>query len=174
MSNKQPMSVKIKDDIFFMRGPCKIAENSTYLVTILLKLPFTVIKRADLTSLEPPANAMEVECMIADTPSNSAFLTGSTCLISLALDAEIHDVVSAYSTVVHHNIPSPESDSVPLFDLESLRLLRRRRRYRRRALSDSHHAYVRIHGCQSCHSSSIQEKPNPRLRYGKDDQERAH
>lgn len=61
-----------------------------------------------------------MEGMVADAPSNSAFLARSGCLIRLALDTEIHDVVSANGTVINDNIPSPERDGIPLLDLEFL------------------------------------------------------
>lgn len=61
-----------------------------------------------------------MKCMIAYSPSNSTFLAGSRGLVSLTFDAEIHDMISADGTVVNHNIPSPESNGIPLFDLEFL------------------------------------------------------
>jgi len=40
-------------------------------------------------------------------------------LVGLALDAEVHDVVTANGAVVDDDIPSPESNGVPLLDLET-------------------------------------------------------
>lgn len=51
---------------------------------------------------------------IANTPSDGALLTSGRGLVCLALDAEIHDVVSADSAVVDYDIPSPQGDRVPL------------------------------------------------------------
>lgn len=51
---------------------------------------------------------------IADAPGDSALLTRGRRLVGLALDAEIHDVVTANSAVVDNDIPRPESDSIPL------------------------------------------------------------
>ena len=39
-------------------------------------------------------------------------------LISLALDAEVHDVVPADGAVVHHDVPGPQRYGVPLLNLE--------------------------------------------------------
>lgn len=101
------------------------------LPTILLEFPIAIVERANLARLEPPGNAVEVEgvlglsaticaddgwsaAYIADPPGDGAFLAGSGSLVGLALDAEVHDVISANCTVVDDNVPSPESHSVPL------------------------------------------------------------
>lgn len=41
---------------------------------------------------------------IAHTPSDSALLAGGRCLVGLALDAQVHDVVPANRAVVHDNV----------------------------------------------------------------------
>jgi hypothetical protein len=53
---------------------------------------------------------------ITDTPSNSALLGRSSTLVGLALNAEIHNVISADGTVVDHDIPGPQGNGVPLSD----------------------------------------------------------
>ena len=64
---------------------------------------------------------MKMESMIADSPSYSAiFIAG---LIGLTFNARIHYVVSAYSTIVYVDIPSPKSYSIPFFNFEDLFLI---------------------------------------------------
>ena len=61
---------------------------------------------------------MEMEGMVADAPGDCALLVAR--LIGLALKARVHDVVPADGTVVDVNVPSPESNSIPLFDFKNL------------------------------------------------------
>ena len=112
-------------------------------MAILLELPVPVVERANLPSLEPPGDAMEVEGMVAHAPRDRALLGGRRRLVRLALDAEVHDVVPekltrvevpgnltrvevpkkisqkvpADGTVVNHNVPSPQCNSIPLLHL---------------------------------------------------------
>jgi len=58
--------------------------------------------------------------MIANPPGNCAFLTGRGCLVRLTFDTKIHDVIAAYSAVVHDYVPGPQGHRVQLFHLESL------------------------------------------------------
>lgn len=51
---------------------------------------------------------------IAHAPGHRTLLAGGGCLIRLALDAQVHDVIAANRTVVHDNVPGPQSDGVPL------------------------------------------------------------
>jgi len=89
-------------------------------MSILLELPFAIVERTDLTSFEPSGDAVEVEGVVTDAPGHRAFLTRGGCLICLALDAEIHDVVAADGAVVDDDVPGPESDGVPFLHFESL------------------------------------------------------
>lgn len=57
--------------------------------------------------------------MIAHSPSDCAFFTGSRGLVGLAFYTKVHDVISADSTIVNHYVPSPQSNSIPFFDFES-------------------------------------------------------
>lgn len=66
---------------------------------------------------------MEVERVIADTPCSRAFVTGRRDLVSLAINAKIHDMISANGAVVHDDVPCPKSYSIPLFDFESRSVL---------------------------------------------------
>lgn len=51
---------------------------------------------------------------IANAPRDSTFFARGGGLVSLALDTEVHDVVTADSAVVNNYVPGPESYSVPL------------------------------------------------------------
>jgi hypothetical protein len=51
---------------------------------------------------------------VADTPGDGALLARGRRLVRLALDAEVHDVVTANGAVVDDNVPRPESYRVPL------------------------------------------------------------
>lgn len=77
---------------------------ATLLVTIFLEVPFTIVQRADLTRLQPTWDAMEVEGVVANAPGNGALLAGGRCLIRLAFDAEVHDVVTANGAIVDNDI----------------------------------------------------------------------
>jgi len=85
---------------------------------------------------------VEVESVVADSPCYSALFAGCRSLVGLTFDAQIHDMVSADSTVVDDDIPGPQSYGIPLLHLKSLlavaallwletRLLRVSRRSRR-------------------------------------------
>ena len=87
-------------------------------VSILLELPVPVVERADLPSLEPPGDAVEVEGVVTHPPGHGALLTGGAALVCLALDAQVHDVVPADGAVVHHDVPGPQGARVPLLHLE--------------------------------------------------------
>jgi len=77
------------------------------LTTVLLELPISVVQRADLASLQPARDAVELKGVIADTPSHCAFFAGGRSLVGLTFDAKIHDVVSADGTVINDDIPGP-------------------------------------------------------------------
>ena len=62
---------------------------------------------------------MEVEGVVADTPSLIALLSIGY-LVSLTVDAGLHDMVPADGTVVNVDVPGPECHSVPFFDFEPL------------------------------------------------------
>ena len=44
--------------------------------------------------MDSPGDAVEVECVVAHSPGHGALLAGGARLVSLALDAQIHDVVT--------------------------------------------------------------------------------
>jgi len=87
------------------------------LSTILLQFPLTVVKWAHMTGLEPSGDTVEVERVIADTPSDSTPLA-LRALIRLTFDTEIHDMVPTDRAVVNDNVPCPKSDGVPLLHFE--------------------------------------------------------
>jgi len=80
-----------------------IIENWT-LFTITLEFPFCVAKRADVSGFEPAWNTVEVESMIANTPSDGAFFACSRLLVSLAFNAQVHNMISANSASIDNDI----------------------------------------------------------------------
>ena len=60
-----------------------------------------------------------MEGVVADTPSLIALLSIGY-LVSLTVDARLHDMVPADGTVVNVDVPGPECHSVPFFDFEPL------------------------------------------------------
>ena len=74
-----------------------------------------VLVRSRLDTMEDRTKVQrEQSSYVANSPSNSTFLARSGSLIRLAVNAEVHDVISADGAVVDDDIPSPESDRVPL------------------------------------------------------------
>lgn len=65
----------------------------------------------------PTHNVVGTRTYVADTPCHSALLTRSRSLIRLTVDAKVHDVISADGAVVYHDIPRPQGNSVPLFEM---------------------------------------------------------
>lgn len=51
---------------------------------------------------------------IAHAPGHRTLFAGRGRLISLALDAKVHDVIAANRAIVHNNVPGPQSNGVPL------------------------------------------------------------
>lgn len=52
---------------------------------------------------------------VTDSPCNGTLLTCGGRLVSLALNAEVHDVVAANGAVVDNDIPTPKGYRVPLY-----------------------------------------------------------
>ena len=69
--------------------------------------------------LGPLLDAVKVEYMVADTPSLVTIIIIGH-LTSLAVDAFLHNVASADSTVVNLDIPLPHDNSVPFLDFIQL------------------------------------------------------
>ena len=45
--------------------------------------------------------------VITHAPGNCAFFRCCCCLIGLTFDTKIHNMVSTYRTIIHHDIPRP-------------------------------------------------------------------
>jgi hypothetical protein len=125
-------------DIVILVRPIELAAVTS--ATVLLELPVAVVERAHLASLQPAGDAVEVERVlqiqvsillcsctvhnkthVADSPRDCALFTCGCCLIGLAVDAQVHDVVTANGAVVDDDVPGPECDSVPLWRCVSWR-----------------------------------------------------
>lgn len=77
-----------------------------YLVSssVLLELPFAIVEGTDLARLEPARDTVEMESVVTCAPCYGAFPCGG-CLIGLALDTEVHDVVATDGAVVDSKVP---------------------------------------------------------------------
>jgi len=73
-----------------------------------------------LSSLQPSGDAVEMEGVIANPPSDGTLFIGGSALICLTFNAEVHDVISADSAIVNDDVPRPKSNSVPLLHLKPL------------------------------------------------------
>ncbi len=62
---------------------------------------------------------MEMEGMITHAPGHCALFGGDGGLICLTFNAKVHDVVAANGAIIYDDIPSPQSDGIPFFDLKS-------------------------------------------------------
>ena len=71
---------------------------------VFLEFPVAVVEWTHLARFEPPRDAVEMECMIADTPCYRALLGCRRCLVSLAFYAKVHNVVAADGAVVYHDV----------------------------------------------------------------------
>jgi len=97
--------------------PCSVPFSSP---TIFLELPLTIVQRANLPRLQPPTDAVEVEGVVAHSPSHSAILRCVGTLVRLTFNAQVHDVVSANGAVINNNIPRPQCHGIPFLDLKPL------------------------------------------------------
>ena len=59
--------------------------------------------------------------MVANSPGDGALLIAR--LIGLALDARVHDVISANGAIVDVDVPGPKSNSIPFFNFKNCLLL---------------------------------------------------
>ena len=66
-----------------------------------MKKEVELTKRADLSSFEPSRDAVEMEGVVANTPSDAAFFVSRRLLVCLALDAKVHDVIAADGAGIH-------------------------------------------------------------------------
>jgi hypothetical protein len=76
------------------------------LPTILLELPVSVVERADLASLEPSRNAVEVECVLQRRVSRAAAGLGMPQLRTLQIpQATVHSSLVAEAWFAWHSMP---------------------------------------------------------------------
>ena len=61
-----------------------------------------------------------MECVVASTPGDIALGLATLFLTCLAIDADLHEVVSTDGAVILLAFPLPHRDSVPLGDDELL------------------------------------------------------
>ena len=100
-----------------MRPPSEHSSSSTP----LLVLPLLVVQRANLSSLQPSADAVQMERMVTYSPRDGTLLSLRGQLVGLTFDAEVHDVVSTNGARVNLDVPRPQCHRIPLLDLEPFR-----------------------------------------------------
>ena len=78
--------------VVYTKDMIRISPKDMRIKSLLVKAALT--KRAHLSGLQPPRNAVEVEGVVADTPSHGALVPDVGHLVGLALDAYNREIVS--------------------------------------------------------------------------------
>lgn len=84
--------------------------------SVLFEFPVLVVKRACLEFLKPSGDAVEMESMVARSPSHIALFGPSFFLVGLALNAVVHEVVPTNCARILFSLPFPHGHGVPLLD----------------------------------------------------------
>ena len=73
-------------------------------LSVPVEVPFFIVQRAHTPGFEPPGNAVEVEGMVADSPRCRALFLRICNLVSLAINAWLHDMILADRAVVNVDV----------------------------------------------------------------------
>lgn len=69
-----------------------------------MELPLSIVKGTHASLVEPSGNAMEVESVVAHAPSDLAFVSSVGVGVGLAVNARLHDVVTANGACLDSNV----------------------------------------------------------------------
>ena len=69
-----------------------------------MELPVLIVEGTAVLLLQPSRDAVEVKCVVASAPGSCALVGCVRDLVSLTIDAGLHDVIFADSAVVNRDV----------------------------------------------------------------------
>ena len=75
----------------------------------------TIAQWTNVSLLQPSADTVHVEGMVAGSPRGNTLLARRQCVVDLTLDAQVQDVALAHCTRVLDEVPFPERYSLVWF-----------------------------------------------------------
>lgn len=85
---------------------------------VACEFPLPIVEWTHGARLQPTADAVKVEGVIALAPRDCALVRRGAGGVCLTLDTLVHDVVATDGAIVHLNVPGPQRHRVPLHSFD--------------------------------------------------------